>query len=207
MVSREDAAVKPDIWLVRHGETEWSATLRHTSRTDVDLTEAGAAAAAALASRLADHAFALVCSSPATRSRETARLAGFPSPVVDEDLRELDYGEFEGMTTADIRSRGREWRDWTVWTGALPGGETLAAAAMRARRVLERADAAGGDVLLFGHGHQTRILAAVALGLDPACGARLILDPAHVSVIGHEREVRALRRWNEPGGLGARAVP
>jgi probable phosphoglycerate mutase len=198
MVSREDAAVKPDIWLVRHGETEWSASLRHTSRTDVDLTDAGRVAAAALAPRLAGHAFALVCTSPMTRSRETARLAGFPSPVVDDDLRELDYGDFEGLTTEEIRARGSEWHDWTVWTGALPGGESLTEAAARGRRVIERADAAPGDVLLFGHGHQLRILAAVALDLDPARGARLMLDAAHVSVIGHERDVRALRRWNEP---------
>jgi len=199
--------VKPDIWLVRHGETAWSAALRHTGRTDVELTDAGRAAAAALAPRFAGHAFALVCSSPASRSRETARLAGFPDPVVVDDLCERDYGEFEGLTTAEIRDRGPEWRDWNVWTGVLPGGETPDAAGERARRVLARADAADGDVLLFGHGHQLRILAAVALDLDPACGARLMLDPAHVSVIGHEREVRALRRWNEPVGPAAHAVP
>jgi probable phosphoglycerate mutase len=199
--------VKPDIWLVRHGETAWSATLRHTSRTDVELTDDGRAAATALAPRLAAHEFALVCSSPMARSRETARLAGFPDPVLDGDLCELDYGELEGLTTEEIRKRGPEWRGWTVWTGALPGGETLAAAAARARRVLERADAAGGDVLLFGHGHLTRILAATALDLEPACGARLILEPAHVSVIGYERDVRALRRWNEPAGPVPRAVP
>jgi probable phosphoglycerate mutase len=207
MVSREDAAVKPDIWLVRHGETAWSASLRHTGRTDVALTDAGRAAAAALAPRLYGQAFALVCSSPASRSQETARLAGFPEPVVDEDLREREYGEFEGLTTEEIRARGPGWRDWNVWTGELPGGETPAAVGERARRVLERADAAGGDVLLFGHGHQMRILAAVALDLDPACGARFILDPAHFSVIGHEREVRALRRWNEPAGPAGRALP
>jgi probable phosphoglycerate mutase len=192
--------LRPDIWLVRHGETEWSATLRHTSRTDVELTDAGRAAATALAPRLAGHEFALVGSSPTIRSRETARLAGFPDPVVLEDLRELDYGELEGLTTDEIRARGGAWSDWRVWDDVLPGGETLAAAAARARRVLERADAAAGDVLLFGHGHLTRILAATALDLDPACGARLILEPAHVSVIGYERDVRALRRWNEPVG-------
>jgi probable phosphoglycerate mutase len=207
MVSREDAAVKPDIWLVRHGETGWSAALRHTGCTDVELTDAGRAAAAALAPRLAGHPFALVGSSPLSRARETARVAGFPSPVVDDDLRELDYGELEGLTTAEIRARGPEWRDWNVWTGALPGGETPAAAGVRARRVLDRADAAGGGVLLFGHGHLLRILAAVALDLDPSCGARLILDPAHLSVIGHEREIRALRHWNEPAGPAGRAVP
>src|SRR5262249_14210144 len=157
-VSREDAAaVKPEIWLVRHGETAWSASRRHTSHTDVDLTDAGRAAAAALAPMLAGHTFALVCASPARRSRATARLAGFPDAQVDDDLHELDYGELEGLTTEQIRDRGPEWNDWTVWTGRLPGGESLADAGARARRVLARANAAGGDVLLFGHGHQLRI--------------------------------------------------
>ncbi len=111
------------------------------------------------------------------------------------------------MTTAEIRARGPEWRDWNVWNAPLPGGETPAAVGLRARRVLDRADGAGGDVLLFGHGHQLRILAAVALDLDPAFGARLMFDPAHVSVIGHERNVRALRHWNEPAGPAAPVVP
>jgi probable phosphoglycerate mutase len=196
IVSREDAAVKPDVWLVRHGETAWSASGRHTGRTDVELTDAGRAAARSLAPALAAHSFAVVRSSPVSRSRETARLAGFADAQLDDDLRELDYGDFEGLTTAEIRARGPEWRDWTVWTGELPGGESLSDAAERARRVLERADAADGGVLLFGHGHQLRILAAVALELAPAVGQRLMLDPAHVSILGREHDVRAIRVWN-----------
>jgi probable phosphoglycerate mutase len=196
IVSREDATVKPDVWLVRHGETAWSASRRHTGLTDVELTDTGRTAAAALAPLLADRVFARVCSSPASRSRETAQLAGFPDARVDDDLRELDYGELEGLTTAEIRRRGPEWGDWTVWTGALPGGETLTDAAARAGRVLARADTTDGDVFLFGHGHQLRNLAAVALGFEPAAGARLRLDPGHVSVLGYEHEVRALRVWN-----------
>jgi len=182
--------------MIRHGETAWSAALRHTGRTDVELTEAGRAAAAALAPVLGAHPFGLVLTSPASRSRETARLAGFADAIVDADLRERDYGDFEGLTTDEIRARGPEWREWTVWTGDLPNGETPAAVGVRARRVLERADAATGDVLLFGHGHQLRILAAVALELEPTFGARLVLDPASVSIVGHERETRALRVWN-----------
>jgi probable phosphoglycerate mutase len=182
--------------MVRHGETAWSAALRHTGRTDVELTDVGRAAAAALAPELGAHSFALVLSSPASRSHETARLAGYADATVDDDLCERDYGDFEGLTTDEIRALGREWSDWNVWTGALPNGETPAAVGVRARRVLERADAAAGDVLLFGHGHQLRILAAVALELDPAFGARLVLDPASVSIVGHERETRALRVWN-----------
>ncbi len=182
--------------MVRHGETEWSAGLRHTGRTDIGLTDAGRVAAAALYPLLAGHEFALVLTSPATRARETARLAGFPNAQPDPDLRERDYGELEGLTTNEIRARGPEWRDWSVWTGALPGGETPAAVGERARRVLARVDAAAGDALLFGHGHQLRILAAVALDLDPRAGARFLLDPASWSVLGWEREVRAVGTWN-----------
>jgi broad specificity phosphatase PhoE len=196
IVSREDAPVKPDIWLVRHGPTEWSAQGRHTSRTDVALTEAGVSEAGALAPVLAAHDFALVLTSPMTRARDSARLAGFPGAEVDPDLREFDYGEIEGLTTDELRARGGEWSTWTVWTGSLPGGETPAGVGVRARRVLARAEAAAGDVLLFGHGHQLRILTAVALGLDPGAGARFMLDPATVSIIGTEHELRALRVWN-----------
>lgn len=188
--------MKPAVWLVRHGETEWSAALRHTGRTDVDLTDAGRAASAALRPLLADRAFALVLTSPATRARETARLAGFPDARPDPDLRERDYGEFEGLTTDEIRARGPGWHDWSVWTGVLPGGESLEAVAERARRVLGCADAAAGDVLVFGHGHQLRILAAVALELDPRVAARFLLDAASWSVLAWEREVRAVRTWN-----------
>src|SRR4029077_14001562 len=114
--------------------------------------------------------------------RETARLAGFPGAHPDPDLWEREYGEFEGLTTEEIRDRGPEWRDWSVWTGALPGGETPEAVAARARVRVACADAAAGDALLFGHGHQLRILAAVALDLDPRAGARLLFDPASWSV-------------------------
>src|SRR5205823_8176099 len=130
-------------------ETEWSTALRHTGRTDVELTEAGHAAAAALRPVLAGQEFALVLTSPATRTRETARLAGFPDAQPDPDLRERDYGELEGLTTNEIRARGPGWHDWSVWTGVLPGGESLEAVAERARRVLGCAHAAAGGVLPF----------------------------------------------------------
>ena len=188
--------MKSSVWMVRHGETEWSAALRHTGVTDIALTDAGRAGAVALAPLLAGHPFALVLTSPASRSRETARLAGFPDATVDPDLHEREYGEFEGRTTAEIRARGPEWADWSVWTGALPGGETPDAAGVRARRVLARADAAAGDVLLFGHGHQLRILTAVALDFGPRAGARFALDAARLSVLGWERDVRVVSLWN-----------
>ena len=188
--------MKSDIWLVRHGQTEWSASGRHTGSTDVPLTEAGRAAALGIAPVLAGHDFALVLVSPASRALETARLAGFAGAEPDPDLVERGYGEVEGLTTAEIRARGREWAGWTVWAGPVPGGESLDDVGTRARRVLARADAATGDVLLFGHGHQLRVFAAVALDLDPRVGERLVLDPATVSVIGREHEVRAIRVWN-----------
>ena len=188
--------MKPDIWLVRHGETEWSASGRHTGRTDVPLTAGGRAAASALAPVLAAHEFELVLVSPSSRALDTARLAGFADAVVDADLLERDYGDVEGRTTDEIRDRGPDWADWTVWSGAVPGGETPAEVGARAARVLAAADAAAGDVLLFGHGHQLRILTAVALDLDPRAGERFVLAPATVSIVGPEHELRAIRVWN-----------
>jgi len=193
---RHDLYVKSEIWLVRHGPTEWSESGRHTGRTDVPLSDAGRAAAAALAPVLAGHHFDLVLASPASRALETARLAGFERCEIATDLREWDYGDLEGVTTAQIRQRGPEWADWTIWTGPGANGETINEVAARAARVIARADASSGDVLLFGHGHQLRVLAALAVGLEPGAGARLALDAASVSVIGHEHESRVLRLWN-----------
>ncbi len=188
--------MRHDLWLVRHGETEWSACGRHTSRTDLPLTDAGRAAAPRLAPVLAAHEFALVLTSPLARARETAALAGFPDATVDDDLHEWDYGELEGLTSEQIRARGGAFADWTIWNGSVPGGETGEQVAARARCVLARADAAAGDVLCFGHGHALRVLTAVALGFAPAAGAHFALDPATVNVVGWEREARALRVWN-----------
>jgi broad specificity phosphatase PhoE len=185
-----------ELWIVRHGATEWSTSGRHTSRTDVNLTDEGRAEARALAPFLARHEFALVLTSPKTRARETAAAAGFPDAVVDDDLLEWDYGELEGITTPDIRARGGEFADWTIWRGPVPGGETIGQVAARARRVVERVAAAGGDVLCFGHGHASRVLVAVSLELDPSAGARFVLDPATISIVGSEHEERALLAWN-----------
>jgi probable phosphoglycerate mutase len=190
--------MNPDIWMVRHGPTEWSDAGRHTGRTDVPLTARGRDDAAALAALLADHEFGLVLTSPAARARDTARLAGFERAEIDADLREWDYGDCEGLTTDQIRERGSEWASWTIWRGPVPAGETIEQVAARAERIIARAEASAGDVLLFGHGHQLRVLAAVALALGPPAGARLALDPATLSVIGHEHENRVLRTWNLP---------
>jgi broad specificity phosphatase PhoE len=178
------------ILLVRHGETEWSASGKHTSATDLPLTERGRAAATALRGQLG--AFALVLASPRRRAAETARLAGF-EPELEPDLVEIAYGDYEGRTTKDIRV---ERPGWTVWADGSPGGETPAQAGARVDRVIERALAADGDVALFAHGHILRILAARWIGLPAEHGASLKLDTATVSELGFERETRVLTRWN-----------
>jgi probable phosphoglycerate mutase len=185
-----------DIWMVRHGDTEWSSAGRHTSYTDVPLTDAGRVAASSLAPMLGAHRFALVLRSPLARAGETAAAAGFAGATVDADLHEWNYGELEGLTTAQIRERGGAFAQWSIWHGAVPGGESLDAVATRARRVVERASSATGDVLLFGHGHFLRVCVAVGLGLGPVEGERFVFDAARVGVLGSEHGVRALGLWN-----------
>jgi probable phosphoglycerate mutase len=185
----------PDIWLVRHGATEWSEQWRHTGRTDLALTEEGVRQAASLARPLDGPRFALVLTSPKRRARETARLAGFADATVDEDLVEWDYGEYEGLTREEIRERDPSW---TIFTGAVPAGESAERVAARAQRVLDRVGTGVGPVLIFAHGHYLRVLAATALELGPRAGERFSLDPATISVLGSERETRTILRWNEP---------
>jgi probable phosphoglycerate mutase len=134
-----------------------------------------------------------VLTSPLSRARDTARLAGFPDAVVDDDLHEWDYGDYEGLTTPDIRRRAP---GWTVWTGAVPGGETADQVRARVVRVIARADAADGDALLFAHAHVLRVLTAVDLGFDPRDGARFALGTATINVLGYEHDYKTLLRWN-----------
>ena len=182
----------PEVVLVRHGETAWSASGRHTGRTDVPLTDRGRAQARAIGAALSGRTFAVVLTSPAGRATDTCRLAGFEG-TVDEDLREWDYGEHEGRTTPDIR---RSDPGWTVWRGPIPGGEGIDEVADRADRVVERLAAAGADAAVFSHGHFLRLLTARWLELPAVEGRRFVLDTATVSVLGTEREVRAVLRWN-----------
>jgi broad specificity phosphatase PhoE len=182
-----------DVWLVRHGATEWSESGRHTSTTDLPLLPAGEEAAQALAPRLAEHDFALVLSSPRARARRTAELAGFPSAEVDEDLAEWSYGDYEGVTTDQIRETVP---DWTVWTHPCPGGETAAQVSERLDRVVARCLAVEGDSLLFGHGHSLRGLAARWLELPLSEGRLLKLETGTISVLGHEREQVVVLHWN-----------
>lgn len=188
-----------DLWLVRHGETEWSLTRRHTGRTDIPLTANGERQAATVEPRLRDVDFALVLSSPLQRARRTAELAGFADQLqLDDDLVEVDYGEYEGITTATIREQRP---DWDLWRDGCPGGETIDAVAARVARVIERARAADGPVLIVAHAHLLRTLAPVALGLHPDTGRHLLVDPTSISVIGNERGTPALTLWNDLGHL------
>lgn len=180
--------------LVRHGETEWSSTGRHTSRTDVALTARGCEEARALAPRLAGIAFSLVLTSPRRRARTTCELAGVaPSAEVTDELAEWDYGSYEGRTSEQIRA---EVPEWTIFRDGAPAGETVDEVSARADRVLARSIAAGGVVVLFSHGHFLRVLGARWIGQPAAAGAWLGLDTATVSCLGNEREQRVLRVWN-----------
>jgi probable phosphoglycerate mutase len=183
-----------EIWLIRHGETEWSRSGAHTGRTDIPLTEAGRREAVAIGRYLAGHAFALVLTSPLQRALETCRLAGFaPHAETDPNLREWDYGDYEGRTTQGIR---REAPGWSVWTCGPKNGETIGEVAQRTESVLARTEQAEGDVALFSHAHFLRILTACWLGLPPDCGRLFPLGTASLGVLGYERETRVISRWN-----------
>jgi broad specificity phosphatase PhoE len=185
------------IWLVRHGETEWARDGRHTGRSDIPLTDVGRRQAEALGRRLAGHRFALVLTSPRSRAMETARLAGFgDTVVVDPDLGEWDYGALEGRTTADIRT---EIPDWSIWTGPWRGGETVEEVGVRADRVIERCldPNVEGDVLLFAHGHFLRVLAARWLRLPADAGRYFALGTGTLGILGWDRQNRVIETWNE----------
>ena len=189
-----------EVLLVRHGETEWSLSGQHTSRTDIPLIEEGRGRALQLGRRLGERRFALVLSSPLQRAYETARLAGLADDVeVIDDLVELGYGEYEGRTTPEIRE---ERPGWNLWTDGSPGGEELADASARADRVIERALAADGDVVMFGHGHILRILGARWAGLPPESAAVLALSTAALCILGFERERRVIWLWNDTSHAG-----
>jgi probable phosphoglycerate mutase len=182
------------IVVVRHGETEWSASGRHTSRTDLELTANGRSCAAALRGALSEWSFALVLCSPLRRARETCSIAGFEqAAVIDDDLREWDYGDYEGMTTAEIRARDP---GWTLWRDGCPGGESPSQVMDRADRVLARLSDADWDALAFAHGHILRVLTARWVSMKVTAGARFVLSAGALGVLGHERETRVVERWN-----------
>jgi len=190
------ASPPPEIWLVRHGETEWSLSGAHTGSTDIPLTENGCAGALAVRRYLARRPFALVLVSPLQRARETCRLAGYDDVAeVEPNLREWSYGDIEGRTTAEVMA---ERPGWSLWRDGPPHGENIGRVAARARAVIDRAEAAGGDVLLFGHGHILRVLTACWLGLAPDAAQRFALGTASVGMLGYEHKTRAILRWNVP---------
>jgi broad specificity phosphatase PhoE len=185
----------PEVVLVRHGETEWSREGKHTGRTDILLTEHGRRQAQAVGAALRGRRFALVLTSPLTRALETSRLAGFGDVAVQRDeLREWDYGAYEGRTTIEIR---KEVPGWTLWCDGVPDGETIDDVAARVDRVIAELRSVPGDALLFAHGHVLRVLAARWLGLEPQAGALFALDPASISALGYERETSVIRLWNQ----------
>lgn len=181
--------------LVRHGQTEWSLSGQHTGTTDIPLTDVGRRDAEALGARLSGWRFSQVLSSPLARAMDTCRLAGLGERVETvDDLREWDYGEYEGRRTVDIRE---ERPGWGLWLDGAPGGETAEQVGRRADRVLEAARSAPGDVALFAHGHVLRVLGARWIGLPPDHGRLLALSTASISVLGWEREIAVVERWNE----------
>jgi probable phosphoglycerate mutase len=194
-------AVDTQLWLIRHGETEWSASGKHTSRTDVGLTENGRERAAVLGMYLAETEFCAVFRSPMARARETCEIAGFGQRAeVDADLCEWNYGVYEGRTTREIQA---EFPGWSVWKDAIVGGESLEKVGARADRMIakavgavESAGAGACNVALFGHAHILRILAARWVGLEPVGGRLLVLGTGSVSMLGWERETRVIQQWN-----------
>jgi broad specificity phosphatase PhoE len=182
-----------EVWLLRHAETEWSRTGKHTGRTDVPLTDAGRDVARAMGERLDGHQFALVLSSPLSRARETAELAGLRVDGLRDDLMEWDYGEYEGLTTPEIRESRP---GWYLWRDGAPGGESADDVAARCDRVIAEIGDVEGHVALVAHGHLLRSLGARWVGEGVPFGGRLHLATGAISVLGHEREVRVIRTWS-----------
>lgn len=188
------------LWLLRHGATEWALNGRHTGTTDLPLLPQGEQEAEALAPILSSRSFAAVFTSPLQRARRTCELAGLgQNAEIVEDLKEWNYGDYEGITTKEIR---QTVPGWTIWTHGCPGGEDGQAVQSRCQLVIERALAAPGpgDVALFAHGHILRALSGTWIGLGAAGGKMLILGTASISILGFERESRAISRWNAPTG-------
>jgi probable phosphoglycerate mutase len=182
-----------ELWVIRHGETEWSRDGLHTSHTELELTADGEEVARRLASRLEGVEFDLVLTSPRLRARRTAELAGFTDVHLEDDLTEWDYGDYEGRTTPEIRE---EVPGWTVWSHPCPGGETAEQVSRRLDRVVAKVRARGGRVLVFSHGHASRALAARWLDQPVQEGRLFKLDTATISVLAYERESPAVARWN-----------
>jgi len=190
---------EPALFVVRHGDTEWSQNGRHTSTTDLPLLAVGEDKARELAPALQSLLYARVLCSPRARARQTCLLAGFSAERVEtcEDLVEWDYGDYEGLTSAEIREQRP---DWDLWRDGCPGGECPAQVSARADRVVALAAGSAEAVIAFAHGHILRAVAARWAGFEIAGGARLLLAPATVSKLGHEHATRVIEIWNAPAG-------
>jgi broad specificity phosphatase PhoE len=183
-----------DVFAIRHGETAWSLSGQHTGITDIPLTDNGRRLAERMRPVLARNAFALVLVSPMQRARETCALAGLgAAAVVDADLMEWNYGEYEGLTPAQIEHRAP---GWIIFRDGCPGGEASEEVGARVDRVIARARAAGGDVALFSHGHMLRVLVARWIGAPAAAGQHFLLDTGSLCTLGHYRDIPAVRVWN-----------
>ncbi len=193
---RPIAENRPELVLIRHGETEWSRSGQHTGRTDLPLTETGRGEARSIASAVANIDFSHAYASPLRRAWETAELVGL-DPVRDDDLLEWDYGRYEGITTAETRET---IPDWSVWTHDILDGESVDEVGGRADRAIARLSVLDGPVAVVAHGHFLRIFAARWLDLDPREGRRFVLNTSTLSLLGWERENRVIRRWNDPCG-------
>jgi probable phosphoglycerate mutase len=182
------------VYLVRHGETEWSLSGQHTGFTDIPLTDNGRKVAKLLEPVLAKEIFALVLTSPLERARNTCGLAGLDERAeIDRDLMEWNYGEYEGLTPKQIHAKNS---DWMLFTDGCPGGESPEAIGARVDRVIARARAVEGHVALFAHGHIFRVFAARWLGLPVAAGCHFLLDPATLNILSYYRGIPAVKRWN-----------
>ena len=200
-MSTSDDPANGAVLVVRHGETEWSASGRHTGRTDIALSDEGRRQAMLLRPRLAGRPFAAVLSSPLSRALETCRLAGLGDRAeLDDDLVEWDYGEFDGLTTEEIK---KEHPGWWMWTDGYPGGESVEQVTARVDRVISRCRSIDGDVALFAHGHLLRVFAARWIDQPAALGASLALSTAAISDLGWDREVPAITGWNDVAHLRA----
>lgn len=188
------AATDLELWLIRHGETEWSLSGKHTSRTDLPLTERGKERAVKIREYLQGKSFSMVLTSSYQRARQTCEIAGFGDVAqIDDDLSEWNYGIYEGRTTKDIQ---KEIPGWSVWSNPIIGGETIDQVAERARRAIARAAAKGGCVALFAHAHILRILAACWIESPPVMGSRLALGTGSISTLGFEHQTRVVSMWN-----------
>jgi broad specificity phosphatase PhoE len=187
--------VGSQVILVRHGETEWSLTGKHTGRTDIPLTELGRRQADELAGMLQGRSFAQVMSSPLQRALETCERTGLRAHAeLNDDLLEWDYGIYEGISTAETR---QDIPGWSVWTHPITGGESVEQVGERADRIIQELLAVSGDSVVFGHGQFSRILAARWIGLPATAGQLLAFDTAAISILGFERETRVIQHWNE----------